>query len=152
MKNNDGYEDILHFPRHVSVRHTPMPREDRAAQFSPFAALTGYDAAIRETARLTEEWTEPQEQETDALNRIFEQLTHRIGEKPRVLIRYFEPDQRKEGGAYRTIEGVVRKIDCYEQMVCLTDGMKIPFDQIREAEEKTNDGKEEKKGYGCGAD
>lgn len=101
------YGDILHVPHHVSRNHTPAPRTSRAAQFSPFAALTGYDAAIAETARLTETKPQLSEEQKQQLDRTaHEALSHR----QRVLITYFKSDELKEGGSFETKETAIRRI------------------------------------------
>lgn len=124
------YEDILSLPRPVSTRHAPMSLWDRAAQFSPFAALTGYDAAVAETARLTES---PIELDVDAAAEINERLlflrTH-LSDSPRITVTHFVPDDRKSGGAYVTITGIVRKLDSLNQWLLLEDGTRIFFGDI----------------------
>ncbi len=127
------YDDILHMPHHVSTKHPPMSRENRAAQFGAFAALTGYDAAVRETARLTDNKIEQEEERIDALNRQLVALAAKLDESPIAAITYFEPDKRKSGGAYRTAEGTVRRIDGFDGVVeLITSGGKtvIPMDNI----------------------
>lgn len=124
------YEDIIHLPRPVSRRHAPMAITDRAAQFAPFAALTGYDAAIRETARLTESAAVLDECAREALNEKLFLLQHIIHTAPTVTIVYFEDDLRKAGGAYRSVTGHVQKIDTHAQRIILTEGPAISFSQI----------------------
>lgn len=130
------YNDIIHLPRHVSKKHPPMPIIDRAAQFAPFAALTGHDAAIKETARLTDKRKELDEYEKDALNERLRLVAEQIDERPEIKITYFQPDDKKEGGAYVSVVGCVKKIDHYERMVCLEDGIKIPMEEIFEIDVK----------------
>ncbi len=127
------YDDIIHLPRPVSHKHPPMPRESRAAQFGAFAALSGYDTAVRETARLTDERITQEEEQIDRLNRKLVTLAARLDEEPVAAITYFEPDRHKEGGAYRAVEGTVRRIDGFEgvvELVSKTGRMKIPLDAI----------------------
>ena len=124
------YDDIIDLPHHVSDKHPQMPMLDRAAQFSPFAALTGYDAAIVETARLTDQKRELSEDQKQVISKALHDLQHRIKTDPVVTITFFQPDERKSGGAYRTITGTVKKIDEYLGMLLLTDGTAIPFDDI----------------------
>lgn len=107
------YQEIIDLPHHVSKTHPQMPMSDRAAQFSPFAALTGYNSAIRETGRLTEERIELDEEALMALNMRYQLLIDSLKECPEVRITYFKPDERKSGGAYLTITGVVKKVDDY---------------------------------------
>ena len=104
------YDDILHLARPQSKKHRPMPMEDRAAQFLPFAALTGYDAAVSETARLTEDRIEQ--------------------EQPELSLLYYVPDARKAGGAYVTVSGRLRKITDFPRCIYLTDGSRIPIEDI----------------------
>lgn len=124
------YEDIMEHPRHVSNTRAQMPVSDRAAQFSPFAALTGYDAAIKETERLTDKWIELDEGCKMLLDRRLQEVKNHIKEQPEVTVTYFQPDIRKSGGAYVTITKNVKKINEYERLIIFTDGSFIPIDQI----------------------
>lgn len=126
------YDDIIHLSRPVSAKHSPMSREARAAQFSPFAALTGYEAAVQETARLTDTRAQLDDGQIDVINRQLVSLKARIGEQPTATITFFLPDSRKEGGAYQTVSGAVRKIDEMEQLLWMADGTKIPIPDIYE--------------------
>lgn len=128
------YDDIIHLPHHVSFKRPQMPMSDRAAQFSPFAALTGYDDAIQETGRLTEQKIEVDEEALQELNEKFNILQEHLCEQPEVRFTYFKPDAQKEGGAYLTISGVVRKIKLYEREILLQDGTIIPVDDILKME------------------
>lgn len=124
------YDDIIHLPHHVSAIHPHMAAIDRAAQFSPFAALTGYDAAIKETARLTDKRMELDESMKDALSNNLQMIADRLKEHPEIAITYFQPDAKKNGGAYVTVINTVKKIDVYERIVVMTDGIVIPVDEI----------------------
>ena len=124
------YEDILHLPRHVSQKHPQMAIADRAAQFSPFAALTGHASAIAETARLTDERVELDESAKLALSGKLRLLSDKLKEHPEIAITYFQPDAKKHGGAYRTAMGTAKKIDGYERVVVMADGALIPIDDI----------------------
>lgn len=124
------YDDIINLPHHVSATHTPMPVTDRAAQFSPFAALTGYEDAIDETARLTQEWIELDENEKERFNEKFQQIREQLPTHPQVIFTYFEPDQKKQGGAYLTVEGRVKKIDEYRGAFILEDGREVLIESI----------------------
>ena len=104
----------------------------RAAQFAPFAAVAGHDAAIREEGRVTDEWTDIGESESKELNHKMTSLIARQAELPLVTIEYFLPDCRKSGGTYQTISGNVRRIDDYERVVELADGRKIPIAVIKD--------------------
>lgn len=123
------YDDIIHLPHHVSKRHPQMSLYNRAAQFAPFAALTGHDAAIEETARLTDVQQELTQGERNVLNRKMNYLLHADG-SPVVEITYFQPDKRKAGGTYRTVSGTVKKVDDAASAVVLTDGTVIPLDAV----------------------
>lgn len=124
------YDDILYRSRLVSTAHPPMSRADRAAQFSPFAALTGYEAAVRETARLTQGRITLSEEEKESINRVLLYLQDHLSEQPPVLVTYFLPDQKKDGGAYLTLRGTLRRIAPLERQLLLTDGTQIPIDDI----------------------
>ena len=128
MKNE--YDDIINLPHHVSKTRPPMKAIDRAAQFSPFAALTGYDAAIKETARLTDKKLELDESMKDALSRRLQIIADWMKKRPEISITFFQPDMKKSGGAYVTAIGTVKKIDEYERIVIMTDGTAIPIDEI----------------------
>ena len=126
------YEDIINLPHHVSYRHPRMARIDRAAQFAPFAALTGYGAAVAETARLTEGQMELDETALAMLNEKLRMLADFLTEEPQVSITYFRPDVRKAGGAYVTVSGTVKAVDEYAHTVTLEDQTVIPMEHIRE--------------------
>ncbi len=125
-----AYDDIINLPHHVSATRLHMAAIDRAAQFSPFAALTGYDAAIKETARLTDERIELDEYSKDALREGLQIFADRIQEHPEIAITYFQPDAKKDGGAYVTAAGTAKKIDEYQRIVVMSDGTVIPIDYI----------------------
>ena len=124
------YEDILNLPHHVSKTRPQMPMSDRAAQFAPFAALTGYDSAIKETGRLTDEKIEIDEEALTALNMRYQLLIDALDEEPEVEITYFKPDERKAGGEYVTATGAVIKVDDFERLITMQDGAKIPMDDV----------------------
>ena len=106
-----AYDDILHLPHHRSEKHPPMSMRDRAAQFSSFRALTGYEDALGETARLTDERIEYSEEEQQRLDAILQHLERCLPERPTVTVTYFQPDDRKAGGASLQRTGVLRAID-----------------------------------------
>ncbi len=132
MSDNPGktYDDIIDLPHHVSSAHPRMSQHDRAAQFSPFAALTGHDAAIRETARLTEREHGPGEDYAEQLDRKLQTLRHYPGGSPEITVRYFEPDTKKAGGEYVTISGRLKKIDEHRRLLVLEDQTEIPISRI----------------------
>lgn len=124
------YEDIINLPHHVSPTRPQMPMSDRAAQFAPFAALTGYDAAIKETGRLTDEKIELDEEALTALDMKYQFLMDTLDDAPEVTITYFQPDERKAGGKYVSAVGVVRKVDDFERRITMQDGAKILMDDV----------------------
>ena len=126
----EDYSDIINQPHHVSHNHPQMPMMARAAQFAPFAALTGYDAVIHETARQTDKQVELEEYDNERLNRIFSELMDSLEEHPVVTVSYFKPDEHKAGGAYVTVTGQLKKIDTYEQLMVMEDGTAIPIGNI----------------------
>lgn len=130
----DLYEDIINLPHHVSKTRPQMSMPDRAAQFSPFAALTGYDAAINETGRLTDERTDLGEETKAMLDMKQHYLLEVISDQPEITVTYFVPDERKAGGAYVTVTGNLKRIDEYERLLILTNGKKIPMDEIADVE------------------
>ena len=121
------YDDIIDLPRPKS-KHEPMPMSDRAAQFSPFAALTGYGDAIDETARLTDARIELSEEERAELD--YKQQYLATLDSPTVTVTYFVPDERKSGGAYVTHTGVLKRVDEVESMVVFKDGLRVPLDEV----------------------
>lgn len=125
-----NYDDIIHLSRPESAAHPPMPRAARAAQFSPFAALTGYDAAIRETARLTDREIELDEDSLAILDARLQYLNEHAAEAPQVTLTHFVPDSRKDGGAYRLTDGRLKQIDTDRQELILCDGRKISLSHI----------------------
>jgi len=129
-----NYDDILHLSRPVSQRHAPMSMIDRAAQFSPFAALTGHDAAIEETARLTDRLFSREDTGKEALNEKLNLLSEHIRQQPTVKLTYFLPDDRKEGGAYLTITTPIKKVDSHLGCLLLPDYTTIPFAHILDLE------------------
>lgn len=127
---SDGYNDIINLPHHVSTKHPRMKMIDRAAQFSPFAALTGHGAAVSETERLTEKFAEPDEYEKSIINEKLRFLAELVSQHPVAEIVYFEPDKRKDGGEYVTVTGEVKKIDSVGQSVLMADGQRISAEFI----------------------
>lgn len=131
---NDEYKDIINLPHHVSSKRPQMPMLDRAAQFSPFASLTGYDDAIHETGRLTDEKIDLSDEDKKTLDRKQQILSEKLSDHPALTITYFVPDAKKSGGAYVTKDGNLKKIDEFERWMMLTDGTKIPLDDVSDIE------------------
>ena len=123
-------QELLEMERPVSASHAPMRRCDRAAQFAPFAALSGFDETVQEAGRLTQAQIELAENEREALNDALVRLAARLPEQPEVRLTYFQPDAKKSGGIYRTILTRVRRLDANAQVLVLTDGTRIPFDAL----------------------
>lgn len=122
------YDDILYLPHPTSVRHPRMPIAERAAIFSPFAALSGHAGAIAEAARLTDQKMELDEDTKAELDRRQAVLLEHISEQPEITVTWFQPDERKDGGAYLTATGRLKKLDTIQRVLVLTDGTKIPLD------------------------
>ena len=128
------YDDIINLPHHQSKNHPHMALHDRAAQFAPFAALTGYDDAVKEAGRLTDSKPELNENQLEELDQKLADLMARIEEHPEVTITYFEPDDKKEGGAYVTCVDKLKKIDAYNCQLIFEDGRKIEVCNILDIE------------------
>jgi hypothetical protein len=127
---NDSYDDIIDLPRPKLRNHTPMPMISRAAQFAPFAALSGHNEAIIETARWTDSPCELDESVNKELNSKLGYLLAHIEERQVVTITFFQPDTRKKGGFYVPITGVIKKLDEYEQCIVMEDKLTIPIADI----------------------
>lgn len=124
------YDDIINLPHHVSKKHPQMSLYARSAQFAPFAALTGYEEAIKETARETSARIEIDEEMKSVLDSKLQILLEKISLKPELSITYFIPDFSKDGGQYVTTEGIIKKIDMYNQYIYLEDSTEIPINEI----------------------
>lgn len=125
------YDDIINLPHHVSERHPQMSMYNRAAQFAPFAALTGHNAAITEAARLTEAEEELSESDAEVLNRKLAYLQS-LDEKPTISVTYFVPDDKKEGGSYHTATGIVKSVEPDKGVLQFEDGTCIPVIRIKD--------------------
>ena len=130
LQETHRYDDIIEKKHPVSSRHAAMTNRDRAVQFAPFAALTGYDEVIKEASRLTTPRIELEESERQLLDQKLQYLYNRVDEQPEVEITYFEPDAHKSGGTYRTVRACVKKIDLYRSCVLLVGGQRIPMGEI----------------------
>ena len=124
------YDDIINLPHHVSVVHLHMSLYDRAAQFAPFKALTGYEDDVVETARLTDDRIDLDEDRIEQLDARLQLLEEHLAEAPSVSITYFKPDARKDGGSYETATGVVKKIDTVRRVLVLRDGKQIAIEDV----------------------
>lgn len=128
---NHEYDDILHLPRPISARHARMSMTDRGAQFSPFAALVGYEKVLEESARLTEAETFLDEGGKELLDRKLQFLAGHLGRMGQIRFLCYRPDERKAGGSFLWIEGIVKKIDLYRRTVVLEDGQEFAIEDIR---------------------
>lgn len=129
LEETHRYDDIINYPHPVSAKRAGMSIEDRAAQFAPFSALTGYEDVIRETGRLTDSCTELTDSSLQMLNAQLCELAENPGMA--VSVTWFQPDRVKSGGSYVVTSGCVKRIDTCHQILCMTDGVKIPLDAIR---------------------
>lgn len=136
MSANNNYDDIINLPHYQSPNRAHMTNYDRAAQFSPFAALTGYDDAVSETARLTDRKIELDEYGLDKLNERLNWIQEHISEQPEIAVTYFVADKKKAGGSYQTVSGIVKRIDEYERLLLMQDGNKLPIEDILEINTK----------------
>lgn len=127
---NEKYANIINLPHHVSKMHPQMSISDRAAQFAPFAALTGYDDMVKETARYVDEKRELSEEQYAELNFKLKYITEHLQDEPIVTIIFFVPDSNKEGGKYTTKEGIIKKYDEYKKTFVFTDGTIIPLADV----------------------
>ena len=130
MQYDHSYDDIINHPHYKSKEHPPMSLYARSAQFAPFAALTGYEDAVRETARETGERIDIDEEMKTILDSKIQLLTEKIKQKPEVTFTYFIPDLRKDGGDYVSVSGIIKKIDMYEQKIILFDKTEIPINDV----------------------
>lgn len=134
-KDEHRYDDILYMPHHQSKERPHMSLHDRAAQFAPFAALSGHEEAIEETARITDERIILDASKIEQINEKLSYIASHLKDKHVVSITYFKPDSRKKGGAYLTDIGVIKKFDESEHLVIMESGMKILLEQIVDVEE-----------------
>lgn len=130
MRNENCYDDIINLPHHRSDVHPHMSLYDRAAQFSPFSALTGHAAVLSETERLTDTMVELDESMKEELDMCLQRIQEKMNEHPHVSVIYFEPDDKKDGGTYVTIKGSVKSIDRYERAIVLEDGRILDINRI----------------------
>ena len=127
---NKNYDDIINLPNHISLKHPRMSIEARSAQFAPFAALTGYNDAVKETERLTDKRIEIDDSLKLTLNNKLNYILENIDKKPFITIKYFIPDNKKDGGKYIEKTGIIKKVDIINQYIYLYDKTKIPIKEI----------------------
>ena len=130
LKYDHQYDDIIELEYHKSKKHPPMSLYARSAQFAPFAALIGYEDAVRETAKEVGQRIEIDEELKDILDAKVQILVEQIKKKPEVIFTYFMPDLTKDGGVYVSVTGIVKKIDTYNQNIILEDKTEIPINEI----------------------
>lgn len=128
----ENYNDIINMPHHTSTKHSKLSMEQRAAQFAPFAALTGYGDSVNETARFTEDRIELTNEEKSIINSKLQEIENKILNNPKVTITYFMPDFKKSGGEYITVIDNVKKIDKHSLCIILNNGKEIPINEIIE--------------------
>ena len=128
--HSNKYDDIINLPHHKSITHSHMSMIDRAAQFSPFAALTGHSAAIAETGRMTDQRMELDEYEMARVDAELQRLQELLPGRPTASITYFVPDERKNGGSYQTVTGEVKRIDAVNGVIQMTDRQCIPIADV----------------------
>ena len=126
----DQYDDTIHLPHHISSTRPRMSAIDRAAQFSPFAALTGYDTSIKESARLTDTRIELDDSQKEEIGEKLRLVTDQFNADVEIKITYFLPDAKKSGGKYVLATGTAKKVDEYERMIIMGDGKQIPIDEV----------------------
>lgn len=129
-QSSHNYDDIIHLPHHVSKKHPQMPLLNRAAQFSPYAALTGHEEAIRETARRTDSFAELTEDRKAQLNEQLLLIRENLAQRPECEITCFQPDAKKSGGAYVTVRGRIKKIEENTRQIVFTDGTALPMEYL----------------------
>lgn len=129
-KEIKNYEDILHRPHHVSSQRSKMTLADRAAQFSPFAAVVGHETAVKEAARDTTQRKELDEMEKVIIDNQLREIEAQLPNGPQVEIVYFKADELKAGGAYKTKVGRIKKLDKYEKEVIMMDETRLAFEDI----------------------
>ena len=131
---SNNYDDIIDLSYPHPSRHAPMPLEKRAAQFAPFSALSGYEDVIEETARWTDDKAELDQSSVSLLNEKMMVLQSLMEQRPEITLIYFQPDARKEGGAYVSVTGILKKIDYISRTLILEDGTSVPMEEVRELE------------------
>lgn len=134
MNGESKYNDIINLPHHVSEKRNRMSNYDRAAQFSPFAALTGHSDALQETARLTDAKAELDESEKVIISEKLQMIINELPSKVQITVTYFVPDSRKSGGAYVKTAGFIKKLDTFMRKIIMSNGISIPIDNIFDIE------------------
>lgn len=134
--STNKYDDIINLPHHVSERHPQLSKDSYAAQFSPFAALTGYDGIVEEIARVTDERIELDDDSKDRISYKLGIVLDHLDDQPELTVTYFLPDKKKDGGKYVTATGIITDFDRYERIIQLSDGPRIPVDDLLDIQGK----------------
>lgn len=132
MNNEHKYDDIINLEHHISKKHKQMSLENRSAQFAPFAALVGYDNAVKETARTTDSKIFIDDGIKEIINKTIQQIKNNLNNNIQIKVTYFVPDKLKSGGKYQTKIGIVAKINEYLKIIKLEEGTEIPIEEIIE--------------------
>ena len=132
MNNEHKYDDIINLEHHISKKHKQMSLESRSAQFAPFAALTGYDEAVKETARITDSKIFIDDGIKEIINKTIQQIKNNLNNNIQIKVTYFGPDELKSGGNYQTKIGIVAKVNEYLKIIKLEEGTEIPIEEIIE--------------------
>ena len=134
MNNEHKYDDIINLKHHISKKHKQMSLENRSAQFAPFAALVGYDDAVKETARITDSKIFIDDEIKEIINKTIQQIKNNLNKHVQIKVTYFIPDKLKSGGKYQTEVGIVANINEYSKIIKLESGTEIPIEEIIELE------------------
>ena len=130
LEYSHNYDDIINMEHHKSKKHPPMSLYARSAQFAPFAALTGYEEAVTETAREVGERIDIDDELRNILDSKIQMLSEQIKKKHEIIFTYFVPDLTKDGGKYINVTGIIKKIDTIKQLIILEDKTEIPINEI----------------------
>lgn len=134
MNDEHKYDDIINLEHHVSTKHSRMSLENRSAQFAPFSALTGYEEAVTEEARITENRIDIDEEAKIEVNEKLNYIMKHLDKNIIVSVTYFEKDKKKQGGSYKTIKGIIKKIDDFRKTIEMQSGEIIKIEELKKIE------------------
>lgn len=134
MNDEHKYDDIINLEHHVSTKHSRMSLENRSAQFAPFSALTGYEEAVKEEARVTESRIDIDEEAKIEVNEKLNYIIKHLDKNIIVSVTYFEKDKKKQGGSYKTIKGIIKKIDDSRKTIEMQTGEIIKIEELKKIE------------------
>lgn len=134
MNDEHKYDDIINLEHHVSTKHSRMSLENRSAQFAPFSALTGYEEAVTEEARITESRIDIDEEAKIEVNEKLNYIMKHLDKNIIVSVTYFEKDKKKHGGSYKTIKGIIKKIDDFRKTIEMQTGEIIKIEELKKIE------------------